>query len=82
MLLCTAPSSGETYCNRDRSSLRAILSFIVERERDYMRRFPQKYRSRAVMLQEEGEFGLPPVWKSGGAEECDSVKQGHLVKAE
>lgn len=31
------------------------------------------------MLQEEGEFGLPLVWKSGGAEERDSVKQGHLV---
>jgi hypothetical protein len=31
------------------------------------------------MIQEEGEFGLPLVWKSGGAEERDSVKQGHLV---
>lgn len=47
-----------------------------------MRRFPQKCRSRAVMLQEEGEFGLPLVRKSGGTEERDSIKQRHLVKAE
>jgi len=29
------------------------------------------------MLQEEGEISPPLVRKSGGAEEPDSVKQGH-----
>ena len=36
---------------------------------------------RAVTLQEEGDISLPFVRKGGGAEELDTVKQGHPVGA-
>jgi hypothetical protein len=34
------------------------------------------------MFQEEGEINLPFVRKGGGAEELDTVKQGHPVGTE